>query len=170
MIVKTPRLTPRDDSSEKRIQGGSLFPAHRVTTISAFRRGVATPGRRIGSPAQEKAPFFYNRREFAGSRGKRVSVRLDGGETQAFEVKVPALSKLNRVQQGDRVTLEVEKKGGSWMHIAVEPSRRASARRVLARSPRRISAGPVARRPGSKFFSASLLSLSGDRFPPLRKT
>lgn len=43
--------------------------------------------------------------------GKKVSLRLDSGETRAFEVKVPVLTKLNGVQPGTRVALEVDEEG-----------------------------------------------------------
>lgn len=43
--------------------------------------------------------------------GKEVSLRLDSGETKAFEVKVPVLTKLNGVPPGTRVALEVDEEG-----------------------------------------------------------
>lgn len=39
---------------------------------------------------------------------RKVSIRLDSGETKAFEVKVPVLTKLNGVAQGAQITLIVD--------------------------------------------------------------
>lgn len=42
---------------------------------------------------------------------KKVSIKLDGGESKMFEVKIPVLTKLNGIQQGTRVALEVDEEG-----------------------------------------------------------
>jgi len=42
---------------------------------------------------------------------KKVSLRIDNGDTQTFEVKVPVLTKLNGVRPGTRIALEVDEEG-----------------------------------------------------------
>jgi|GEM_PF-3119383 len=42
---------------------------------------------------------------------RKVSIRLDSGETKAFEVKVPVLTKLNGVAQGSQIALIVDEQG-----------------------------------------------------------
>lgn len=42
---------------------------------------------------------------------KKVAVRLDDGEMRTFKVKVPVLTKLNKIQHGAQVALEIDEEG-----------------------------------------------------------
>lgn len=39
---------------------------------------------------------------------KRVTVKLDDGKTETFELKMPAMQKMNGIDQGTKVTMEID--------------------------------------------------------------
>ncbi|GEM_PF-1533716 len=101
-------LKPGDRVTLELDEGNEIADIHKGdSVVKADQNGTTGPAGK-GGPAQNQHHTLTGTIEAFDPIAKKVTVKTEDGQSQSFELKNPAISKLNGINKGTKVTLEID--------------------------------------------------------------
>lgn len=99
-------LKPGDRITVELDEGNEIADIHKEEKVAGGDQDAGSEGK--GGPSQNKHQSITGTIESFDAAQKKVTLKMEDGQSKSFELKNPAISKLTGVAPGTEVTLEID--------------------------------------------------------------